>query len=74
MRSAHAATDFAVPSPVTNADVTGPLTPPDIPPSLQRTEGPLRDFDLLSIGVVLVVVLVIHLVRRVSRGRGNGRT
>lgn len=36
---------------------------------LQTTEGPLRDFDLLVIGIVLLAVLAIRLMKRVAKGR-----
>lgn len=39
------------------------------PVFLQKGEGPLRDFDLLAIGTVLVAVLIVHFLRRIMRKR-----
>lgn len=43
--------------------------PQDAPTVLQRGEGPLRDLDLLAIGVVLAAVIAVHAVRRLVRKR-----
>lgn len=42
---------------------------PALPPILKRQEGPFREFDLLAIGSVLLVVLVILGLRKLLQKR-----